>query len=129
MMQDKVHKDYKDTPALWSMCWMNFWCSLYNCVYLFGVTSAGWDLLGFCREFPEVRSSAVALECVLSLDIMYFMQHMVGMVQCKRLGRKETKGIQEVWPCIIVGSTSGMSAQYQLNCQSIDNQASEQPMP
>ena len=53
-MQDKVHKDYKDTPAIWSMCWMNFWCSLYNCAYLFVATSAGWDLLTFCREFPEV---------------------------------------------------------------------------
>ncbi len=59
-MQDKVHKDYKDTPAIWSMCWMNFWCSLYNCVYLFVVTSAGWDLLSFCREFPEVSSSFLA---------------------------------------------------------------------
>ena len=68
MVQDKIHKDYKDTPALWSMCWMNFWCSLYNCVYLFGVTSAGWDLLGFCREFPEVRSAAVP-------SMYHFLRH------------------------------------------------------
>lgn len=60
-MQDNVHKDYKDTPALWSMCWMNFWCSLYNCVYLFAVTSAGWDLLSFCREFPEVCGPGLAM--------------------------------------------------------------------
>ena len=53
-MQDKIHKDFKDTPALWSMCWMNFWCSLYNCAYLFVVTTAGWDLIAFCRESPEV---------------------------------------------------------------------------
>ena len=26
-MQDNVHKAYPDTGALWSMCWMNFWCS------------------------------------------------------------------------------------------------------
>ncbi len=52
--QDIIHKKHKDTSALWSMCWMNFWCSLYNCVYLFVVTSAGWDLLTFCRAFPEV---------------------------------------------------------------------------
>ena len=53
-MQDKIQKDFKDTPALWSMCWMNFWCSLYNCAYLFVVTTAGWDLIAFCRECPEV---------------------------------------------------------------------------
>ena len=53
-MEDKIHKDFKDTPALWSMCWMNFWCSLYNCAYLFVVTTAGWDLIAFCRESPEV---------------------------------------------------------------------------
>ena len=54
-LQDKIQKDFKDTPALWSMCWMNFWCSLYNCAYLFVVTTAGWDLIAFCRECPEVR--------------------------------------------------------------------------
>ena len=58
--QDNVHKDYKDTPALWSMCWMNFWCSLYNGVYLFVATSAGWELLSFCRECPEVHSPVLA---------------------------------------------------------------------
>lgn len=36
---------------------MNFWCSLYNCIYLFVATTAGWDLLAFCRAFPEVQSS------------------------------------------------------------------------
>lgn len=67
MVQDNIHKDYRDTPALWSMCWMNFWCSLYNSVYLFGVTSAGWDLLGFCREFPEVRSAAQRCpQCIIA---------------------------------------------------------------
>lgn len=53
-LQDEIHKHHKDTSALWSMCWMNFWCSVYNCIYLFGATTAGWDLLTFCREFPEV---------------------------------------------------------------------------
>lgn len=53
-MQDKIQKDFEDTPLLWSMCWMNFWCSLYNCAYLFVVTTAGWDLIAFCRELPEV---------------------------------------------------------------------------
>ena len=55
-MQDKIQSDFKDTPLLWSMCWMNFWCSLYNCAYLFVVTTAGWDLIVFCKEFPEVCS-------------------------------------------------------------------------
>lgn len=64
LLQDKIHKDHKDTPAIWSMCWMNFWCSLYNCVYLFGVTSAGWDLLSFCREFPEVQQ-LLHTSCIL----------------------------------------------------------------
>ncbi len=53
-LQDLIHKEHKDTSALWSMCWMNFWCSLYNCIYLFLVTGAGWDLLTFCMAFPEV---------------------------------------------------------------------------
>lgn len=52
-----IHKRHGDTSALWSMCWMNFWCSLYNCIYLFVATTAGWDLLAFCRAFPEVQSS------------------------------------------------------------------------
>ena len=56
-VQDNIHKEYKDTGALWSMCWMNFWCSLYNSVYLFGFTSAGWDLLSFCYQHPEVWST------------------------------------------------------------------------
>ena len=57
--QDNIHKEYRDTGALWSMCWMNFWCSLYNSVYLFGFTRAGWDLLAFCRQHPEVSSHTV----------------------------------------------------------------------
>jgi UDP-galactose transporter B1 len=55
VLQDNVHKAYPDTGALWSMCWMNFWCSLYNCAYLFGFTRAGWELLAFCRQHPEVQ--------------------------------------------------------------------------
>ena len=62
--QDNVHKAYPDTGALWSMCWMNFWCSLYNCAYLFGITSAGWELLAFCRQHPEVWFFAL-LRCPL----------------------------------------------------------------
>ncbi|BDA40637.1 Solute carrier family 35 member B1 [Coccomyxa sp. Obi] len=61
--QDVIHKEHKDTSALWSMCWMNFWCSLYNCVYLFVVTGAGWDLLRFCMEYPEAGWH-VALFCL-----------------------------------------------------------------
>ena len=45
------HKYKKATP-LWTMCWMNFWCSLYYGVYLFAVNSSGWDMLAFCRRYP-----------------------------------------------------------------------------
>ena len=32
---------------------MNFWCSIYNSVYLFALSSAGWDLVTFCRRYPS----------------------------------------------------------------------------
>ena len=65
-LQDNIHKEYKDTGALWSMCWMNFWCSLYNSVYLFGFTRAGWDLLAFCAQHPEVRPTTCKMLQVYS---------------------------------------------------------------
>ena len=54
MAQDEIFKQYADTSALWTMCWMNFWCGAYNMVYLFGATSSGWELAAFCRRYPEV---------------------------------------------------------------------------
>ena len=53
--QDEIFKQYTETSALWTMCWMNFWCGAYNLVYLFAATASGWDLAAFCRRFPEVR--------------------------------------------------------------------------
>ena len=61
--QDEIHRKYSDTGALWTMCWMNFWCGAYNTVYLFIATNAGWDLLAFCAAHP-VAAYDVALFCL-----------------------------------------------------------------
>ena len=53
-MQDELHKKYPDTTALHTMCWMNFWGSIYSMAYLFVVTSTGRELLAFCRLYNEV---------------------------------------------------------------------------
>jgi len=50
--QDEVHKRYKATSALWTMAWMNFWCSLFYGIFLFGVSSAGTELAVFCGRHP-----------------------------------------------------------------------------
>ena len=50
--QDAVNHKHKKATPLWTMCWMNFWCSLYYGVYLFAVNSSGWDMLAFCRRYP-----------------------------------------------------------------------------
>lgn len=55
--QDEIHRRYHKGSALHMMCWMNFWCALFNIPYLFGFTSAGSDLVAFCMEFPEVARS------------------------------------------------------------------------
>lgn len=51
-MQDELHHKFKATSALWSMAWMNFWCSLYYAVYLFAVSNAGPELHAFCFQHP-----------------------------------------------------------------------------
>lgn len=51
--QDEIHKRYKGTTALHTMCWMNFWCGLYYLVYLFGMTSIGPDMARFCLAHRE----------------------------------------------------------------------------
>ena len=51
-VQDEINRKHRAATPLYSMCWMNFWCSLYNSVYLFGLSSAGWDMLAFCRRYP-----------------------------------------------------------------------------
>lgn len=47
-----MHKRYKATSALWTMAWMNFWCSLFYGIFLFGVSSAGTELAVFCGRHP-----------------------------------------------------------------------------
>jgi len=51
--QDAIHEKYRDSTALYTMCWMNFWCGLYYIVYLFGVTTTGTDLFRFCLVHQE----------------------------------------------------------------------------
>lgn len=53
VLQDELHKRYKSTSALWTMAWMNFWCSLYYGVFLFVFSSAGSDLRVFCSQHPQ----------------------------------------------------------------------------
>ena len=51
--QDEVHKRFPGTTALWTMCTMNMWCTLYYAVYLFVVDTSGMDLLMFCHKYPD----------------------------------------------------------------------------
>ncbi len=51
-LQDEVHKRYKATGALWTMTWMNLWCSLFYGAFLFGASSAGPELAAFCGRHP-----------------------------------------------------------------------------
>ncbi|WIA30581.1 hypothetical protein OEZ86_000664 [Tetradesmus obliquus] len=59
--QDEVNRKYKDNNPIHMMCWMNFWCALFNGLYLAvsGVgqqlllflsmhTAAAWDVVLFC---------------------------------------------------------------------------------
>ena len=50
--QDELHKRYKATGALWTMAWMNFWCSAYYAVFLFAFSNAGFELHAFCSQHP-----------------------------------------------------------------------------
>eukprot|EP00884_Botryococcus_braunii_P000214 jgi/Botrbrau1/10193/Bobra.116_1s0009.1 len=61
--QDEIHRQYKDASAMWTMCWMNFWCGLYNCAYLFLLSSSGGQLLAFCQEHPEAARD-ILLFCI-----------------------------------------------------------------
>ena len=51
-LQDELHKRYKSTSALWTMAWMNLWCSLYYAVFLFAFSNAGSELRVFCSQYP-----------------------------------------------------------------------------
>lgn len=45
------------------MCWMNFWTAVYYCLYLFGVTRSGWDLVAFCTRHTDAAQDVI-LFCV-----------------------------------------------------------------
>lgn len=61
--QDEISRKYKDNSAIHMMCWMNFWCGLYYCGYLFGATSQGPELLAFCQQHPDAARD-LALFCL-----------------------------------------------------------------
>jgi UDP-galactose transporter B1 len=47
-VQDEIHRKHPETTSLHTMCWMNFWCSIYYGAYLFVATSTGRELVQFC---------------------------------------------------------------------------------
>ena len=51
--QDEVQKRFRATTALHTMCFMNFWGSLYYGMYLFVISNSGHQLLSFCRQHPS----------------------------------------------------------------------------
>ena len=61
--QDVIQKQYPQTTAIYTMCWMNFWCGLYYIVYLFGFSSSGMNLVRFCSKYPAALYD-VGLFCI-----------------------------------------------------------------
>ncbi|KAK9810512.1 hypothetical protein WJX72_012024 [[Myrmecia] bisecta] len=61
--QDEINKQFRDTTAIYTMCWMNFWCGLYYAVYLFGFSSSGWKLVQFCLQHTDAAWD-IALFCL-----------------------------------------------------------------
>lgn len=47
--QDEINHHYPDNNPIHMMCWMNFWCALFNGLYL-AVTGIGRELLLFCLQ-------------------------------------------------------------------------------
>lgn len=65
--QEKIHHRHPGTKALHTMCYMNLWCSLYFCLYLFGPMhllglkdGIGSDCLSFC-----LRHEGAAVQVIL----------------------------------------------------------------
>lgn len=52
-MQDEIHRQHPGTTALWTMCGMNLWCTVYYGLYLFLLDASGMDLVHFCRRYPD----------------------------------------------------------------------------
>ncbi|KAK9861423.1 hypothetical protein WJX84_005679 [Apatococcus fuscideae] len=60
--QDKIHAQYKGTSSLVTMCWMNFWCSIYNAAFLFIFSSSGYQALFIfetIREFGSLTNTMI----------------------------------------------------------------------
>lgn len=50
------------------MCWMNFWTTTYNSIYLFLLTDKGSSMLAFCMRHPDalfdmVGGCGVGIQC------------------------------------------------------------------
>lgn len=59
--QDELHSQFKETPPLWTMAWMNAWCALYNGIYLFGkLPGSGWSSSAGARFVASLSGSAEA---------------------------------------------------------------------
>eukprot|EP00879_Flechtneria_rotunda_P006396 GHRR01006720.1.p1 GENE.GHRR01006720.1~~GHRR01006720.1.p1 ORF type:complete len:369 (+),score=67.39 GHRR01006720.1:115-1107(+) len=50
--QDEINRKYPQNNPIHMMCWMNFWCALYNGAYL-AVSGAGRELLLFCMQHQQ----------------------------------------------------------------------------
>lgn len=61
--QDKIHAQYKGTSSLVTMCWMNFWCSIYNAAFLFVFSTSGYQMVSFCMQHHQAAID-VLLFCI-----------------------------------------------------------------
>lgn len=61
--QDEINRKHPRNNPIHMMCWMNFWTSVYYGAYMFGATSMGTELAGFCSRHPDAAWD-VALFCL-----------------------------------------------------------------
>ena len=98
--QDAINRAYAAASPLWTMCWMNFWCGLYNAAYLFGLSTAGAELAAFCTAHPAAAAD-VALFCacgaVGQLFIFFTIRHFGSLsntvITTTRKARGEKGGV------------------------------------
>lgn len=57
--QDEINKHHPRNPAMHMMCWMNFWTFFYYSIYMFIITSSGFDMLDFCSRHPEAARDVI----------------------------------------------------------------------
>ena len=62
--QDKIHGQYKGTSSLVTMCWMNFWCSLYNAAFLFVFSKVRGETAGRRSHDNAQYNPEQGLQCV-----------------------------------------------------------------